>query len=71
MNCYEELINPRKSDLSDKIKWEFFQDATVSVQLYVCNTWTLIERFEKKKTNSIVPLKEHYVLFWRNSGHSA
>ena len=37
-----------KSDLSDKIKQEFFQSVTVSVPLYVCTTWTLKKHFEKK-----------------------
>ena len=32
------LISIWKSDLSDKIKWEFFQAVTVSVQLYGCTT---------------------------------
>ena len=37
-----------KSDLSDKIKHNFFQAAVMSIQLYGCNTWTLTKCIEKK-----------------------
>ena len=37
-----------KSDLSNKIKCNFFQAAAVSIFLYGCNTWTLIKRLMKK-----------------------
>ena len=37
-----------KSDVSNKIKWEFFQAVTVSVLMYGCFTWTLTNRLEKK-----------------------
>ena len=36
------------SDLTDKIKRNFFQAAVVSIQLYGCTTWTLTKRMEKK-----------------------
>ena len=37
-----------KSDLTDKIKNNFFQTAVVSILLYGCTTWTLTKRMEKK-----------------------
>ena len=37
-----------KSDLSDKIKRNFFQAAVLSILLYRCTTWTLTKRIEKK-----------------------
>ena len=37
-----------KSDLSDKIKRNFFQAAVVSLLLYGCTTWTLTRRRAKK-----------------------
>ena len=37
-----------KSDLSDKIKWDFFQAVSVSILLYGCTTWTLTKHREKK-----------------------
>ena len=37
-----------KSDLSNKIKCNFFQIAVVSILLYGCTTWTLTKCIEKK-----------------------
>ena len=37
-----------KSDLTDKMKRSFFQAAVLSILLYVCTTWTLTKRSEKK-----------------------
>ena len=37
-----------KSDLTDKMKRNFFQAAVVSILLYGCTTWTLTKRQEKK-----------------------
>ena len=37
-----------KSDLTDKMKRSFFQAAVASMLLYVCTTWTLTKRLEKK-----------------------
>ena len=37
-----------KSDLSNKIKQEFFQAVGVSVLLYICTTWTQMKRSEKR-----------------------
>ena len=36
-----------KSDLTNKIKRNFFQAAVVSILLYGCTTWTLNKRIEK------------------------
>ena len=36
-----------KSDLTNKIKFSFFQAAVVSMLLYGCTTWTLTKRLEK------------------------
>ena len=36
-----------KSNLSDKIKRNFFQEVVVSILLYECTTWTLTKRREK------------------------
>ena len=38
----------RKSDLTDKMKRSFFQDAFVSILLYGCTIWTQTIRMEKK-----------------------
>ena len=37
-----------KSDLSDKIKRNFFQAVVVSILLYGCTIWMLTKRIEKK-----------------------
>ena len=37
-----------KSNLTDKMKRNFFQAAVVSILLYGCTTWTLTKRLEKK-----------------------
>ena len=37
-----------KSDLTDKMKRSFFKAAVVSILLYVCTTWTLTKRLERK-----------------------
>ena len=37
-----------KSDLTDKIKHNFFQAAVVLILLHGCTTWTLTKRLEKK-----------------------
>ena len=37
-----------KSDLTDKMKRSFFQIAFILILLYVCTTWTLTKRLEKK-----------------------
>ena len=47
-SIYDSLLTILKSDLSDKIKRKFYQAAAMPVLLYVCTTWTLTKRFEKK-----------------------
>ena len=42
------LMTIWKSDLFDKIKWEFFQTVAVSRLLYGCTTCILIKHLEKK-----------------------
>ena len=37
-----------KSDLSDKLKQDFFQAVAVSVPLHRCTTWTQTKRTEKR-----------------------
>ena len=37
-----------KSDLSNKIKWDFFQAVAVSILLYGCTSWMLTKCKEKK-----------------------
>ena len=37
-----------KSDLTNKMKYSFFQAAVMLIQLYGCTTWTLTKRLEKK-----------------------
>ena len=37
-----------KSDLTDKMKRNFFQATVLSILLYGCTTWTLTKRLEKK-----------------------
>ena len=44
----DRLLIIWKSDLSDKIKWDFFQAVVVSVLLYRCTTKTLMKCTEKK-----------------------
>ena len=44
----DKLLIIWKSDLTDKMKRSFFQAAVVSILLYVCTTWTLTKRLEKK-----------------------
>ena len=36
-----------KSDLTDKIKYSFFQAAVVLILLYGCTSWVLMKRMEK------------------------
>ena len=37
-----------KSDMTDKMKRSFLQEAVVSILLYGCTTWTLTKKMEKK-----------------------
>ena len=54
-----------KSDLSDKIKCNFFQAAVVSILLYGCTTWMLMKCIEKKLDRNA---QECYKLYWTNPG---
>ena len=44
----DRLLIIRKSDQSNKIKWDFFLAVTVSILLYGCTTQTLTKHVEKK-----------------------
>ena len=44
----DRLLVIWKSDLNDKMKRSLFQAVVVSILLYVCTTWTLTNRIEKK-----------------------
>ena len=46
--AFDKLLIIWKSDLTDKMKRSFFQEAVVSILLYGCTTWTLTKRPEKK-----------------------
>ena len=48
MGCYRLAKVIWKSDLTDKMKRNFFLAAVVSIQLYGCTTWTLTKWLEKK-----------------------
>ena len=41
-----------RSDLSDRIKTQFFQATVGSIILYWCTTWTLTKRIQKKLNNN-------------------
>ena len=47
-SAIDRLSDVWKSDLTDKIKRNFFQATAVSILLYGCTTWTLAKRIEKK-----------------------
>ena len=44
----DRLLMIWKSNLSDKINWDFFQAVAVSVFLYGCTTWMLTKCMRKK-----------------------
>ena len=46
-----------ESDLSDKIKLNFFQAVVMSIQLYGCTTWTLIKRIKKKLDGNCIRMQ--------------
>ena len=54
-----------KSDLSDEIKCEFFQDVAVEVPLYDSTTWTLKKHLQKCLIGTT---QGCCVLFWTSSG---
>ena len=47
----DKLSTIWKSDLTDKMKWSFFQAAVMSILLYGCTTWTLTKRLKKLDGN--------------------
>ena len=46
--AFDRLSIIWKSNLSDKIKRDFFQAAVVSILLHRCTSWTLTKRTKKK-----------------------
>ena len=55
-----------KSDLTDKMKRNFFQAAVVSILLYGCTTWTLTKRLEKKLDGNYTRMLRAILnKFWR------
>ena len=48
----DRLLIIWKSDLTDKMKYSFFQAVVVSILLYGCTTWTITKRLEKKQDNN-------------------
>ena len=44
----DKLLVIWNPDLTNKMKWSFFQAAVASILLYGCTTWTLTKRQEKK-----------------------
>ena len=44
----DRLLTIWKSDLSDKIEWNFLQATVVSILSFGYTTWTLIKPLEKK-----------------------
>ena len=49
----DRLLAIWKSDLSDKIKQEFFQAVAMSILLYRCTRWTLMKHREKKINRNV------------------
>ena len=56
-----------KSNLSDKMKCELFQDISMSVLLYGYTTWTLTNTCRK---SYMVTTRRCFMLFWTNPGNS-
>ena len=54
-----------KSDLTNKIKLNFFQAAVVSILLHGCTTWTLTKRMEKFDSNYTRMLRVILNKSWR------
>ena len=60
-NVIDRLSIILKSNLSNKIKQDFFQTVTVSILKYRCTTWMLTKHIEKKLDEDDVKLL-HMVL---------
>ena len=62
----DRLSDIWKSDLTDKIKRNFFQVAVVSILLYGCTPWALTRRMEKKLHGNYTRiLRAKLNKFWR------
>ena len=48
MECFDRLSIIKKSNLLNKVKWDFFQVMAVLILLYKCTTWVLTQHMEKK-----------------------
>ena len=56
-----------KSDLSDKIKRNFFQVTIVSILLYGCTTWMLTKFIEKKLNGNCIKMRQAILnKSWKN-----
>ena len=60
----DQLLTKWKSDLADKIKWEFFQSVAISVLLFSCTPGNFTKCLEKKKLIGI--MQGCCMLFWTN-----
>ena len=49
-----------KSDISNKIKWDFFQAVSVSILLYGGTTWTLTKHKEKARWELQMNAMSHF-----------
>ena len=59
-----------KSDLTNKIKFSFFQAAVVSILLYGCTTWMLTKHMEKELYGHQQPITKTIQVRWtRHVGH--
>ena len=56
LSVIDRLSTVWKSDLSDKIEWEFFQAVAMSVLLYGYTTWTLTKHSEKNLDGNVTKM---------------
>ena len=59
------FINTWESDLTDKIKWEFFPAVTMFVLLYGWSTWNLMKHLEKKLDGNYIKMLLVLDKFWK------
>ena len=57
----DRLSSKWKSDLSDKIKHNFFQTAVVSILLYGCTRWMLTKCMKKKAKQELHKNATRYI----------
>ena len=78
LNAIDKLSIKWKSDLSDKMKWDFFQDVAVFILLYGCTTWRQAKcsdkRFDGNFTRRLRVIlnkswKQHAATVWPPSSH--